>query len=159
MYDEFISFYDELIELLEEDWIKCKTFIQKNKKYCMWVLILFITMQFTDIINLGTSYDRYCKIHNINNINNINMTGGAGEAPAPAPAPEPAAGGKGGKAGRLKNDPVMGNLGKMFNMVSGMFVIVTFILIVIGVLSLPVIIFIAITYSILKFILSKLSIL
>ena len=157
MYDEFISFGEELIELLEEDWIKCKKFIKKNKKYCMWVLILFITMQFTDIINLGTSYDRYCKIHN------IKMTGGAAEAPAAAPAEAPAAdggkGGKGGKGGRLKNDPVFGNLGKIFDMVSGMFVIVTFILVVIGVLSLPVIIFIAITYSILKYILSKLSIL
>ena len=50
-------------------------------------------------------------------------------------------------------------LDKIFSMVSGMFVIITFILVVVGIISLPIIVFIVITYTILKYMLSKLSVL
>ena len=59
----------------------------------------------------------------------------------------------------MRRNPVFGNLDKIFNMTQGMFALVMFILIIVGVLSLPVIIFIIITYCIIKNICSRLAIL
>ena len=46
-------------------------------------------------------------------------------------------------------------MNKIFGMVSGMFTLIIFILVVVGILSLPVVIFIVITYCIVKNLLSK----
>ena len=59
--------------------------------------------------------------------------------------------GKHGLAG-----PIFSNLDNIFGAVSGMFVFVGIILAIIGILSLPILIFLIITYSILKVILGKL---
>ena len=59
----------------------------------------------------------------------------------------------------MRRNPVFGNLDKIFNMTKGMFALVMFILIIVGVLSLPVIIFIIITYCIVKNLCSRLAIL
>lgn len=173
IYDEIISFSKELVELLNEDWIKFKIFIKKNKKYCFWVICLLITMQFTDIMNLGASWDRYCK-----NNNHIQLGGGNGipdgipteqKTPAESKAKDKASkkeakaaakAAKPPKSGNpLKNNPVFGNINKIFGMTSGMFVIISFILIVVGILSLPILVLIIITYCIIKYILNSLMML
>ena len=59
----------------------------------------------------------------------------------------------------MRRNPVFGNLDKIFNMTQGMFALVMFILVIVGVLSLPVIIFIIITYCIIKNLCSRLAIL
>ena len=209
IFDELILFTKELIELLHEDWIKTKKFIKENIKYVFWICVLFITMQFTDIISLGSSYDKYCKINGI-------QRGGAEHAPAPhapaphapaphapaphAPAPhspganskhgsehgsdgkkgaEHGADGKHGDeggdnpkkdkakkkslkdklSGSIKNNPVLGHLDKIFGMVETMVMLIMFILIVIGIMSLPILVFITLTYCILKIMFTKLIIL
>ena len=208
--DELFEFTEELTLLIKQDWEKSKKFIKEHKNYFFWILALFISMQFTDILTLGKSWEIYCKKHNL-------QIGGSAAAPAPTPAPAPAPknsaapapknagdappknageaapkneGGDGNKqstgAGAggpsptesgesktkqrigkskskfsqaIKNNPVFGNLDKIFNMTQGMFALLMFILIIVGVLSLPVIIFIIITYCIVKNLCSRLAIL
>ena len=60
-FDNISEFLEELKELLEEDWRKCKLFIKENKKYILWLFITLITLQFTDIFSLGSSWNNYCK--------------------------------------------------------------------------------------------------
>jgi len=225
--DELIEFAEELTLLIKQDWEKSKQFIKKHKTYFFWILALFVSMQFTDILSLGKSWDIYCKKHN------IQSGGGNSNAPPPLPPPrvnrsskpkgddgesskgadgesskgadgESSKGADGAKQGEeaskgtgagaggptatgqpqrmrtrsqglmgqsrigrsqsrfartMRRNPVFGNLDKIFNMTQGMFALVMFILIIVGVLSLPVIIFIIITYCIIKNICSRLAIL
>jgi len=217
--DELFEFAEELTLLIKQDWEKSKQFIKKHKTYFFWILALFVSMQFTDILSLGKSWDIYCKKHN------IQSGGGNSNAPPPLPPPrvnrsskpkgadgesskvadgesskvadgakqgEEASKGTGAGAGgptsagqpqrmrtqsqglmgqsrigrsqsrfarTMRRNPVFGNLDKIFNMTQGMFALVMFILIIVGVLSLPVIIFIIITYCIIKNICSRLAIL
>ena len=201
IYDEFTSFITDLVELLKEDWRKFKLFIKKNKNYCLWILILFITLQFTDLLNLGASWNRYCKKHEYKQI----QIGGDGDAPAPLSDKDQAKAVKAqakeslkavkaqakadkkteksqskaekaektdakkadkaqakdakkeGKAAAGPAPSLGPSIEKIMNMTSGMFVIISFILVVIGVLSLPIIVLIVITYTILKFLVSKIS--
>ena len=212
--DEFIDFIYEFTDLLKQDWEKTKKFIKANTKYVYWVIVLFITMQFTDIINLGKSYDKFCKSNNIIQRGGANGAGNAGASSASSSSSAPpssgsaasAAGADGAAAGpaagaaplpakltapgkaengangakpptlpeekekkdkkslfgktkrgiadSIKNNPVFGHLDKIFNMVESIAIIITFILVVVGVLSLPILIFIAITYCIVKKVLS-----
>jgi hypothetical protein len=217
--DELFEFAEELTLLIKQDWEKSKKFIKKHKTYFFWILALFVSMQFTDILSLGKSWDIYCKKHN------IQSGGGNSNAPPPLPPPrvnrsskpkgtdgespkgadgESSKGADGAKQGEeaskgtgagaggptatgqpqrmrtrsqglmgqsrigrsqsrfgrtMRRNPVFGNLDKIFNMTQGMFALVMFILIIVGVLSLPVIIFIIITYCIIKNICSRLAIL
>jgi len=217
--DELFEFAEELTLLIKQDWEKSKQFIKKHKTYFFWILALFVSMQFTDILSLGKSWDIYCKKHN------IQSGGGNSNAPPPLPPPrvnrsskpkgadgesskgadgESSKGADGAKQGEegskgtgagaggptsagqpqrmrtqsqglmgqsrigrsqsrfartMRRNPVFGNLDKIFNMTQGMFALVMFILIIVGVLSLPVIIFIIITYCIIKNICSRLAIL
>ena len=241
--DELIEFAEELTLLIKQDWEKSKQFIKKHKTYFFWILALFVSMQFTDILSLGKSWDIYCKKHN------IQSGGGNSNAPPPLPPPrinrsskpkvaeresskvaegesskvaegesskgadgesskvadgesskvadgakqgEEASKGTGAGAGgptsagqpqrmrtrsqgfmgqsrigrsqsrfarTIRRNPVFGNLDKIFNMTQGMFALVMFILVIVGVLSLPVIIFIIITYCIIKNLCSRLAIL
>ena len=173
--DDFMSFIDDLVVLLKEDWIKFKEFIRKNKKYCMWILILLITMQFTDLLNLGTSWNHYC------NKNHSIQTGGAEGVPA-APPEVPGfdakklakaedlakkaekkekkdakkkAKGKSSVMKSIKNNPVFGNVSDIVSKTSGALVIFSFVLIIIGILSIPLLVLIAITYTVLKFTVAK----
>ena len=249
--DELIEFAEELTLLIKQDWEKSKQFIKKHKTYFFWILALFVSMQFTDILSLGKSWDIYCKKHN------IQSGGGNTNAPPPLPPPrvnrsskpkgadgesskgadvesskgadgesskgadgesskgadgesskgadgesqkgtdgakqgEEGSKGTGAGAGSptsagqpqrmrtrsqglmgqsrigrsqsrfartMRRNPVFGNLDKIFNMTQGMFALVMFILVIVGVLSLPVIIFIIITYCIIKNLCSRLAIL
>jgi hypothetical protein len=193
LLDEIIEFTIELTELIQQDWEKTKKFIKEHKKYFFWLITLAITMQMTDIMSLGESWNNYCKLNKIQN-------GGAEGQPKiqAAPTPEilkklpslepekqketeensksskenegsdtssktPKKGmfgkAKSGLKNSIKNNPVLGNLGGIFDAVGGMFTLIMFILIVVGILSLPVVIFIVITYCIVKNLLSKLAIL
>lgn len=184
IYNEITSFIIELIVLLKEDWIKFKLFIKKNKNYCLWILVLFITLQFTDLLNLGASWNRYCRQnegkHNHNH-NQIQIGGDGGPA-APAAAegkPDKAQAKEDKKqakedkkeAKKAEKDQNKANkaaspapglsegINKVTSMVSGMFVIISFILVVVGIISIPIIVFIVITYTILKYMLSNVSVL
>jgi len=197
MYDELCSFSVELVELLKEDWRKFKLFIKKNKNYCLWILILFITLQFTDLLNLGASWNSYCKknegkknhTHNHTHTYTHTQMGGDGAPAAPAADGKPdKATAKAEKADKKqakkdarlqrkddkkaakdqrKSDKAAAGaapgpgagLDKIFSMVSGMFVIISFILVVVGIISIPIIVFIVITYTILKYMVSQVSVL
>ena len=234
-FDNISEFIEELKELLEEDWRKCKLFIKENKNYILWLFITLVTLQFTDILTLGSSWNNYCKR------NNIQYGGSNGEpsiiqeeAPAKSKkelkaekkqakadqaasdkqakadkkafdatpegkkakadkatadkaaktekkaikkqAKEDAGGDsvksvdkKLGLFNRLKGNvkatagkhglagPVLGNLGGIFAAVEGMFYLIAFILIVIGIVSLPFLIFLVLTYSIIKMMVGKLA--
>ena len=183
LFDDFIDFAEELTELIKQDWENSKKFIKKHKKYFFWVIVLVLTMQITDIMRLGASWDKYCKLNGIQNGgDNAGAPAAAPAAPAapsvvipeaPSAKADTAADGKAVKTPKknmlsraskglkdsIKNNPVLGNMDKIFDMVSGMFTLIIFILVVVGILSLPVVIFIVITYCILKSLLSRLAIL
>jgi hypothetical protein len=204
LIDELVDFTNELIELLKQDWEKFKIFIKEYKKYLFWIMVLFITMQFTDLMSLGSSWEKYCKKNNIDsNINskdsngkdsNSNIQkGGGNEAPAPAPAPKQTKAerksiirqkarqfsrGMGSESKDIERKlgffrqfksqfsgniggagPVFGNLDRIFKYTEAMFAIFTTILIIVGVLSLPVLIFLIITYCVIKLLVGKFMIL
>ena len=80
LIDELGDFTNELIYLIKQDWEKFKLFIKEYKKYVFWVVVLLITMQFTDLMSLGSSWDKYCSK---TGIQNGIQTGGGGESYAP----------------------------------------------------------------------------
>ncbi len=194
--DELIEFAEELTLLIKQDWEKSKQFIKKHKTYFFWILALFVSMQFTDILSLGKSWDIYCKKHNIQSggdnsvAASVNIstkqgddgakqgdegskgTGAGAGSPTSAGQPQRMRTRSQGLMGQsrigrsqsrfgrtMRRNPVFGNLDKIFNMTQGMFALVMFILVIVGVLSLPVIIFIIITYCIIKNLCSRLAIL
>ena len=87
LFDELIIFTNELIDLINQDWINFKKFYKEHKKYMFWIFTLFITMQFTDIINLGNSWNKYCKMNSIKQYGGATPPAAAAATPAPAPAP------------------------------------------------------------------------
>lgn len=188
LIDELFDFTNELIELMKEDWKKFKIFIKEYKKYMFWILVLFITMQFTDLMSLGTSWERYCKKNDINttdsknikyntidnkNIDNKNIkynnikkiqTGGAGASSESKDIARKIGWFKqfkGQMTGNLGTGagPVFGNFERIFKYTEALFVIVTSLLIIIGVISLPVLIFIIVAYCVLKKLVKKFTVL
>ena len=59
----------------------------------------------------------------------------------------------------LRRNPVFGNMNHIFSMTTSMFSLALFLLAIVGILSLPVIIFIIITYCVIKSLLNRLAIL
>ena len=59
----------------------------------------------------------------------------------------------------MRRNPVFGNMNHIFSMTTSMFSLALFLLAIVGILSLPVIIFIIITYCVIKSLLNKLAIL
>ena len=59
----------------------------------------------------------------------------------------------------MRRNPVFGNMNNIFSMTTSMFSLALFLLAIVGILSLPVIIFIIITYCVIKSLLNKLAIL
>ena len=220
LIDDIIDFTNELIYLIKQDWEKFKKFVKEYKKYVFWIVVLFITMQFTDLMSLGSSWERYCNKNGINNNSNGNSNIQKGGANAPAVAPAPTASPTDATAAaanapeetaeqskkRLKTEkktahkedirkkarqllsnksgsetkdiekklgwfkkfkanlgngagPVFGNLDRIFKYTEAMFVIITSLLIIVGVLSLPVLIFLIITYCVIKMMVGKFMIL
>jgi len=217
---ELCECVEELTLLIKQDWEKSKQFIKKHKTYFFWILALFISMQFTDVLSLGKSWDIYCKKHNIQNGsgNDVSVnsstkqaegsavkqdegsavkqaegsavkqaegsavkqaegsavkqaegsadkqvengpTKGTGSPPSKGKLSKKIGKSKASFTSSIKSNPVFGNLDKVFDMTEGMFTILIFILVIVGVLSLPVIIFIIITYCIIKNLCSRLAIL
>ena len=210
LINELVDFTNELIELLKKDWKKFKIFVKEYKKYVFWIIVLLITMQFTDLMSLGTSWERYCNKNDIKNGIKNNSTiqkGGSNAMPDKIPdahTPDTESNEQNKKKdkkekkkekkedikkkarqlltnqsgseskdidkklgmfkkfkGNLGNGagPVFGNLDRIFKYTEAMFVILTSILIIVGVLSLPVLIFIVITYCVIKMMVGKFMIL
>ena len=179
LFEELSEFTDELVLLLKQDWEKTKKFIREHKNYFLWVVALFIGAQFTDIMTLGQSWDNYCKKNGIQNggaltateTNNKMSSLTSQLKQADAKKKEEEANTKDEKkdgifkkskkfmAKSLKNNPVFGNLNYIFSMTTSMFSLVLFLLAIVGILSLPVILFIIITYCVIKSLLNKLAIL
>ena len=206
-FNNLIDFIDELFELLKEDWKKFKLFAKENKKNLIWLFIALITLQFTDLIHIGNSCNKYYKNEN------IKLQKGGSVAPPPLPLPrvdrskKPGAGapaaatapaapvapttaapeaekskGKGkevdseskdvqkkldlfnelkGKKNKLAKDglagPIFSNLEGIFGAVGGIFSLLVTILTILGILYLPVLIFIIITYCVIKKVLGHLA--
>jgi len=211
-FDNFKDFINELIELLKEDWQKFKIFFKENKNSIIWLFISLITLQFTNVMSLGSSFNIYLKKNNI-------QQGGANDGPVVSTAP--AAPEKKPEAPKTKDEqianekkkildkkaekkkakedkkkekgdgegedsdvkdidkklgifnklkgkisdsagqhgmmgPVFSNLDGIMRAFEGIIAFVTLILIIVGIISLPVLIFLIITYCIIKFILGKL---
>ena len=72
VWDEFKEFYNELWDLLKIDLYNSYLFITENKNYLVCAIILAILLQFADINNLGTSFEKFCNKNNI-------QSGGDGE--------------------------------------------------------------------------------
>ena len=173
LFEELSEFTDELVILLKEDWEKTKKFVREHKKYFFWLCALFIGAQFTDIMTLGKSWDAYCKKNGIQKGGEGDPVATDASTDAKATADAKAAlksqrtsSKKEGKKGIRKNmaknlrrNPVFGHMNHIFSMTTSMFSLVLFLLAVVGILSLPVIIFIIITYCVIKSLLNRLAIL
>ena len=207
LFDDLIDFAFELKELIKEDWNKFKKFIKDNKKYSTWLLILLVLLGFTDVMTLGSSWDKYCKANKIQTgggnapvVNapkepaanapkeanasaaNTKKTGETPAANAPAAntkktgeTPEAKTGEEGdelkktdgwlsklkGEAGKStgKLGPVFGNMDRIFSYIKNVFYIITVILVIIGIISIPVLIFLVLTYIVFKKMMGTLMIL
>ena len=183
LFEELSEFADELVILLKEDWEKTKKFVREHKKYFLWLFALFIGAQFTDIMTLGKSWDAYCKKNGIQNGgaegNPATTTTEAKEAKAALKSQGTSSTDasvsetdtkntkKDGKkkgirknmAQSLRRNPVFGNMNHIFSATTSMFSLALFLLAIVGILSLPVIIFIIITYCVIKSLLNRLAIL
>lgn len=264
LFDNLLHFVEEFYELLKSDWKKFKLFIKENKDYVIWLCIAIITLQFVDIMSLGSSWNRYCIKNNIQiggaggmpSLNEIkksasSATSGSSSKLSGASAPSSGSSSKKGAAAAAASDPsskptekpkltkqekkdkkakdkvdkkekkvqdkkdktekkakdkteaeqkkkaedeekkkeegdkdngddkdkkksmkdklkssagqhglsgpVLGNLDGVFNAVGGMFTFAAFILLIIGIMSLPVLIFLVLTYTIIKLIAGKLA--
>lgn len=58
--EEFLDFLNELWSMIYNDARNSYFFLKENKKYISTVVILAFLLQFTNISNLGTSFDKYC---------------------------------------------------------------------------------------------------
>ena len=212
-FDNLIEFLDELYELLKEDWIKFKLFMNENKKNLIWLFIALITLQITDLITFGNSCNKYYKNQN------AQIQKGGSNAPTPIDrstkpgaiqsAAEPAkqltpvelkaqkkaeselkvaaekkrildkkSGKKETESEKVQQNldlidkikgkktalskhgfagPVFSNLEGIFGALGGIFSLFVTLLTILGVLSLPVLVFIIITYCVIKKILSHLA--
>jgi len=173
LFEELSEFTDELVILLKEDWEKTKKFVREHKKYFFWLCALFIGAQFTDIMTLGKSWDAYCKKNGIQKGGEGDPVATDASTDAKATADAKAAlksqrtsSKKEGKKGIRKNmaqslrrNPVFGNMNHIFSATTSMFSLALFLLAIVGILSLPVIIFIIITYCVIKSLLNRLAIL
>ena len=173
LFEELSEFTDELVILLKEDWEKTKKFVREHKKYFFWLCALFIGAQFTDIMTLGKSWDAYCKKNGIQKGGEGDPVATDASTDAKATAEAKAAlksqrtsSKKEGKKGIRKNmaqslrrNPVFGNMNHIFSATTSMFSLALFLLAIVGILSLPVIIFIIITYCVIKSLLNRLAIL
>ena len=186
LFEELSEFADELVILLKEDWEKTKKFVREHKKYFLWLFALFIGAQFTDIMTLGKSWDAYCKKNGIQNGGSEGNPAQASTTTTEAKEAKAALKSQGtsstdasvsetdtkntkkdGKkkgirknmAQSLRRNPVFGNMNHIFNMTTSMFSLALFLLAIVGILSLPVIIFIIITYCVIKSLLNRLAIL
>ena len=205
--NNIVLFINELIELLKEDWKKFKIFFRENKNYIICLFIALFTLQITDVMAVGKSYNIYTKKNTI--------PYGGSNAPPPLPPPRedrttkpkttearesPEAGtdnktktdepeapknkaaaeaengendtkdvkkkldlfdklkgkvkGSAGKHGMM--GPVFNNLEGIFSALEGVFTIFALLLIIVGIISLPIFIFLIITYCIIKYIVGKL---
>jgi hypothetical protein len=79
VWDEFKEFYTELWDLLKIDLHNSYLFLTENKNYLVCAIILAFLLQFADINNLGTSFEKFCNKNNIDV--GINLKGGGGEQP------------------------------------------------------------------------------
>jgi hypothetical protein len=79
VWNEFKEFYTELWDLLKIDLHNSYLFLTENKNYLVCAIILAFLLQFVDINNLGTSFEKFCNKNNINV--GINLKGGGGEQP------------------------------------------------------------------------------
>ena len=171
LFEELSEFTDELVILLKEDWEKTKKFVREHKKYFLWLCALFIGAQFTDIMTLGKSWDAYCKKNGIQNGGSLdpakdkkNKKQKAEFQSALKSQGTASTGAKKddknkGMAQSMRRNPVFGNMNNIFSMTTSMFSLALFLLAIVGILSLPVIIFIIITYCVIKSLLNRLAIL
>jgi hypothetical protein len=183
-YDEWINelseFWDELRDLLYQDYENSTAFIEQNHKYITWSILAVILVQLTGISSFGKEFEKYCGSDK--NIKSKNQSGGAAAAASiiasAAPTAASAFGSYSGDNGELKANqqrigffknlkqrlsaggdlggkygmagPVFSNLSGIMDSVKYIFYIIFIILTIAGVLSLPILIFLVITYMIIK---------
>jgi hypothetical protein len=165
--DELIDFSNELFELMKQDWEKFKKFYKEYKIYLYWIIVLLITMQITDLMSLGSSWDKYCKKYNIKMVQKGGADGPEVDLPTDSKdvdkklnwfkkmqAKVTSSAGQHGMAG-----PVFGSLDRIFVYLQSLIAIFTFILTILGIMSLPVFIFLAVTYTVFKIMVNKFFIL
>jgi len=59
-WKEFLDFWNELWSMIYNDAYNSYLFLKANKKYITTAVVLAFLMQFTNISNLGASFDKYC---------------------------------------------------------------------------------------------------
>ena len=77
-----------ILDMMKDDYKTIKNFINEKRKYIFWIIVVFITMSFTDILSLGASWENICsqnpnfKLHKggADNANTKGAGAGAGNA-------------------------------------------------------------------------------
>lgn len=49
-----------ILDMMKDDYKTIKNFINEKRKYIFWIIVVFITMSFTDILSLGASWENIC---------------------------------------------------------------------------------------------------
>jgi hypothetical protein len=189
--DNSLTFIDKIIDGVRVDFTNSINFIYANYKYIIWIIILVILLQFTNINYIGRTFEKICSSSNKTNSNNtklkknIQQNGGADDNGSKRD--EGVTGGKsvnnmtpselnseikqndkrlnflqdlkqkfskggtiGGKYGIA--GPIFGNLDKIFSTVRFIFFILLMILMAAGAMTIPVFIFLIITYIVVRYI-------
>lgn len=168
-FGDFKEFINELIILLKKDYEEFKKFLKEQKQLIIFIIMAFISLQFTNVLDICQSFEKYYKKRS------LNMQGGANATPLVAPSlpPGPAAGapaagnaitaekkkasglfaklkGKVRGVGMPGAGPILGNIGIITNAISGALVLIGVILAIAGAISLPFLIYLIIVYTVIK---------
>jgi hypothetical protein len=191
--DELYDFCIELSYMIYNDFRNSFKFIRENKNYIGIAVVLGILLQFTNLTNLGTSFEKYCN-KKFNGEDNGQIGGGV---QAPEKSPEEIAERKRQKkkaskayhqhvqaarqddkeskanekrisffeglknkfSVKLSDSTIFGRFDLIMDSVKNIFYIITIILTIAGIISIPVLIFLVITYMVFKVMVSKFVIL
>lgn len=169
-----------ILDMMKDDYKTIKNFINEKRKYIFWIIVVFITMSFTDILSLGASWENICsqnpnfKLHKGGaDLDSTDSTGNASKADTgnagnagKADTGNAKAGTEAGNASKSKSKRGDGAggmgrgtggagaigafLGGGVSLVQKAFMVFATILLIAGALSLPFLLIIIVTYKIIK---------
>ena len=175
----------EIYQEMKEDYKKGKEYAYQYRKTIFWIFMAFITMQFTDILSLGASWQNLCQQNP--NFNLKKQKGGAESnveknKPKTEGESEKTKAGEGeaikdqgkakkssfkaGKPMKLKPfqsfkslGPISGFMGKMGDFIKGGFFILGLIIAILFVSFIPIVAFCVLMYYVLKYLVKSFTIL
>ena len=150
MNDNDNSILKKIILDIKRDLKNINNFWKNNKKTIFWIFIIFIALQYIDIISLGKSFNNIC------NNNKLIQNGGDGDVDKT----KTSKGNKGGSSYKpfqaFKTSGPLGNVfGKFGTIFQNAFKVIGAILLIAVIGFLPIIVLIVMTYKVVSFMVLK----